>query len=273
MAETDEKQKEQKIQSLIGFTTNERIGLGALLVFIVFSPLIFTQFYSGISFIGSGEIGDTIGGITAPFVNLFAAYLVYKSFTAQIRANAQQREDHTEQMEQLKREHRFTYITNLFNLVKDDYYQNNRIEKKSNLGYIYHRMISIESQASFCSTNKYSPSSTPYDLDFMKSEINNRIRDPLQILKSQLTNMVVLTEEIKKSKLDRGIKHFYQNEIEKILFDMDLWILLNPAFTKRMEDLEIFGGFLSNSSGYSHSKVYAEAISKMGYNIRTQLDG
>jgi len=237
------------------------------------TPYLLTQFSSGISFLGTGEIGDTIGGITAPFVNLLAAYLVYKSFTAQIRANAQQRDDHNEQMEVLKKEHRFTYITNLFNMVKEDYYSHNKIDKVSNLGYIFSRMISIESQGSFCSTNGYSKSSAPYEIDFMKSEINARIRDPIQIVKSQLTNIMVLTEEIQSSKLDRGIKHFYQNEIEKILFDMDLWILLNPAFTKRMEALEIFGGFLSNSSGYSHSKVYAEAISKKGYNIRTQLDG
>lgn len=40
-----------------------------------------------------------------------------------------------------------------------------------------------------------------------------------------------------------------------------------------MEDHAIFGGFLSNSSGYAHSKMYAEQISKMGYKVRTKLDG
>ncbi len=268
-----ENNKEKKIQRLIGFTRNEKIGLGALLILIAASPILFSQFSTYFSFENTGEIGDTVGGITAPFVNLLAAYLIYKSFTAQIRANQQQRDDHKEQMEQLNKEHNFNYITNLFSLIKDDYYAHNKIDSMSNLGYIYRRMISIESQPSFMATNNYPKSSAPYSIDFMKSEINARIRDPIQIVKSQLLNISVLTQEIKNSKLDKGIKHFYRTEIEKILFDMDLWILLNPAFTKRMEDLEIFGGFLSNSSGYSHSKLYAETISKMGYKIRTQLDG
>ena len=35
----------------------------------------------------NGQIGDTIGGITAPVVGLISAILVYLSFTAQVRAN------------------------------------------------------------------------------------------------------------------------------------------------------------------------------------------
>jgi len=268
-----EKIQEKKIQRLIGFTLNEKIGLSVLLILIAVSPILFSQFSTYFSFENTGEIGDTIGGVTAPFVNLLAAYLVYKSFTAQIRANQQQRDDHKAQMEQLSKEHNFNYITNLFALVRDDYYTNNRLDGRSNLGYIYSRMISIESQSAFMTTNKYSKFDEPFSLDFMKGEINARIRDPIQIVKSQLSNIYILSKEIKKSNLDEGIKHFYRTEIEKILFDMDLWILLNPALTKRMEDLEIFGGFLSNRSGYSHSKLYAESISKMGYKIRTQLDG
>lgn len=33
------------------------------------------------------EIGDMLGGVTAPFINLIAAMLVYRSFKAQIKAN------------------------------------------------------------------------------------------------------------------------------------------------------------------------------------------
>lgn len=51
------------------------------------SPLIFTQ-YSGISdFTTTGNIGDTIGGITAPFINILGAILVFLALKAQIQAN------------------------------------------------------------------------------------------------------------------------------------------------------------------------------------------
>ena len=38
-------------------------------------------------FSGSGQIGDTIGGITAPFFNLIAAILIFLSFREQTKAN------------------------------------------------------------------------------------------------------------------------------------------------------------------------------------------
>jgi hypothetical protein len=57
-----------------------------LLVFTFFAPILFTSF-NIVDFSNTGEIGDTIGGITAPFVNLVAAFLVYISFREQIKAN------------------------------------------------------------------------------------------------------------------------------------------------------------------------------------------
>lgn len=263
--------EEQKIKKLIGFSKLEIVVILLLLALIITVPIILSYFNSSLGFNSSGEVGDTIGGITAPFVNLLAAYLVFKSFTAQIKANSQQRDDHNEQMKQLEKEHSFNYISNLFNLIKNDYYENNRIKGKSNMRYIFERMISIEKPKEYQGYLWVYKEEINYDR--IKSEINNRVRDPIQTLKSQLMNIQTLSIEIRNSHLDIGIKSFYKIEIEKILFDMDLWILLNPAFTKRMEDHSIFGGFLSNSSGYSHSKLYAETISKMGYNVRTQLDG
>ena len=40
-----------------------------------------------LDFSNSGQIGDTIGGITAPFFNLIAAVLIYLSFKEQTKAN------------------------------------------------------------------------------------------------------------------------------------------------------------------------------------------
>lgn len=55
---------------------------------IALMPLLLSQeSFIGISFSDTGQIGDTIGGITAPFVGLLGALLVYKSFKAQIEAN------------------------------------------------------------------------------------------------------------------------------------------------------------------------------------------
>lgn len=50
-------------------------------------------------FRNTGQIGDTIGGITAPFVGLLSAYLVYISFKAQIAANNKFAESRTHDLQ------------------------------------------------------------------------------------------------------------------------------------------------------------------------------
>ena len=61
-----------------------------VLVLISIAPYIITRDftkYGFVSFKDSGQIGDTIGGITAPLVGLISAYLVYRALKAQIDAN------------------------------------------------------------------------------------------------------------------------------------------------------------------------------------------
>jgi hypothetical protein len=57
--------------------------------FIFTTPFLLTRSLVSpeYSFADTGQIGDTIGGLTAPFIGLLSAYLVYKSFLAQIQAN------------------------------------------------------------------------------------------------------------------------------------------------------------------------------------------
>lgn len=52
-------------------------------------PLLFTvnTDIDTLNFKNTGQIGDTIGGITAPFIGLLSAYLVYISFRQQYLAN------------------------------------------------------------------------------------------------------------------------------------------------------------------------------------------
>lgn len=76
-------------------TNDKLINNGLIICFIllilsVFAPLVLTEeSISFVSFIGKGEIGDTIGGITSPFIGLISAILVYLALKAQIDANIQ----------------------------------------------------------------------------------------------------------------------------------------------------------------------------------------
>jgi hypothetical protein len=59
------------------------------IVIIALMPLVFTRSmkFNTFDFTQTGQIGDTIGGITAPFVGILGAILVYISFNEQRKAN------------------------------------------------------------------------------------------------------------------------------------------------------------------------------------------
>lgn len=68
------------------------LKLGATLLWIgiplcLITPLIFTLPSGFVDFSTTGSIGDTIGGITAPFINILGAILIFLALKAQIQAN------------------------------------------------------------------------------------------------------------------------------------------------------------------------------------------
>lgn len=61
---------------------------------IIFFPWLFTQsFFSVYNFSKTGQIGDTIGGITSPFINGIGAILVYIAFKEQVNSSKSAREE------------------------------------------------------------------------------------------------------------------------------------------------------------------------------------
>ncbi|SFR65166.1 hypothetical protein [Maribacter stanieri] len=127
-----------KPKKLIGFNNWEIAGIGIFLLIIVIAPWLLTNYYTGIHFNGLGDIGDVIGGVTAPFVNLLAAYLVYKSFKAQIEANAQQNRNHKIQMDAILSEQTINFLLNLYNNIEKDYYENDKKDTSIGWGNVLH---------------------------------------------------------------------------------------------------------------------------------------
>ena len=62
---------------------------GILIFFLLMSPILFTRpaICGWFDFTNTGSIGDTIGGLTSPFVGLIGAILVFISFRQQVKAN------------------------------------------------------------------------------------------------------------------------------------------------------------------------------------------
>ena len=78
------------------------IILGLVILFI--PPIVSNVYISDfLDFTNKGGIGDTIGGITSPFINALAAVLVFIAFKEQVKAN-----------QLLKEQHYYQHIHNIF---------------------------------------------------------------------------------------------------------------------------------------------------------------
>lgn len=82
--------KAEEIKEDKSLDANSRYLLSLALALIVVgfgAPFIFTGKNSTLDFIGSGEIGDTMGGLMSPFINVAAVIVTGLAFYAQYRAN------------------------------------------------------------------------------------------------------------------------------------------------------------------------------------------
>ncbi len=82
------------------------------------TPLLFTQKWGWADFSSTGSIGDTIGGITAPFMNLIGAILVYLALRAQVDANLMVQDQIDDQKEQSKNERESENLNKLYRTFK-----------------------------------------------------------------------------------------------------------------------------------------------------------
>ena len=114
MSDFKERQNKRIKQSKILFL------FGILLVVLV--PIVLTQFSFLFDFTDTGQIGDTIGGITSPITNLIGAILVYYAFLVQLDANKlifqQIQEEKAEQKISKNRE----YVFEIFKFLKEEFY-------------------------------------------------------------------------------------------------------------------------------------------------------
>ncbi len=134
--------KKNEPEKVILFTKNEYVFIGILIFISIFSPVIFKN-VEIFSWMGLGrttaEIGDAIGGISAPFIGVLAAFLVYKSFEAQIRANKDQlnliEKSHNDQMKIITQEMSYNFFSNIIEENLNSFNQLTLVHTDKNIEY------------------------------------------------------------------------------------------------------------------------------------------
>lgn len=82
------------------------------------SPFFITRCYNVLDFTSTGTIGDTIGGITAPFINIIGAILVFLALKAQIQANVLVQKQISDQVEEKKLQLESDQLNKLYENLK-----------------------------------------------------------------------------------------------------------------------------------------------------------
>jgi len=139
-----------------------------------------------------GAIGDTVGGLTAPFIGLLAAFLVYKSFVAQIQTNSQQ-------IRYLLNEQNFNQIV----YTIDDMLKHFEYE----LSFGNSTIKLVEMQVEFVNRRIDGLSETN------KTNLRRRAKQQIQTFSNTLKNMLFLKQLIDNTELNEEVKKVFYHKI------------------------------------------------------------
>jgi len=90
------------------------------IILIVVSPILLTRDFGLISFLETGNIGDTIGGISAPITGLIGSILVFYALKAQIDANKLIYDQFEYQKQEESYKKLSLYITSQLDFIRQD---------------------------------------------------------------------------------------------------------------------------------------------------------
>lgn len=118
---------QKQYEKRIAKTDNRAVIILIIGLISLLTPWLFTAFEAPVEdldFSKTGQIGDTIGGITAPFLSLVGSVLVFLSFRAQIEMNKVQFSAIQKQFEKIDKEEdekSINRMQHVLNVIRDQY--------------------------------------------------------------------------------------------------------------------------------------------------------
>lgn len=120
-----------------------KVVFGIGIALILFAPYLFTRYSGIVDFSGTGQIGDTIGGLTSPLTSLLGSILVFYALKAQIDANQliQQQINTQKTDEEIKKN--VQYLFDNFKIIREDINDYSVFEHKHTGGGLNERRVQI----------------------------------------------------------------------------------------------------------------------------------
>lgn len=132
--ENKKQSSDDKIKNILKKLDRNAIIIGLVgIIFLFGFTIIATQYNLWFDYNNTGQIGDTIGGLTAPIIGIFSALLIYLSFRAQIQANLTIQQQITDQKKEGDEKKEREIQMEMYKEIKD-----------AILSYKFETMIGIE---------------------------------------------------------------------------------------------------------------------------------
>jgi len=116
----------ENIRNMEKITTRQLVFVLLGIILVIPFILTFPAICSRLNFNVTGQIGDTIGGLTAPFIASIGAILVFIAFREQVRANAEQARVNLEQArvnDQIRNLEKTKIVIDSINWLRSDSFQ------------------------------------------------------------------------------------------------------------------------------------------------------
>jgi hypothetical protein len=195
------------------------------LIVTAFMPYLLTRSLGLTSFIETGPIGDTIGGITAPFTNIIGSVLVFFALKAQIASNEMTRKQFEQQsVDEFERKN-LIYISEQLNIIRqdiNDFRYTYTITKRENTKIVSKEELSFKGSSaisSFIGDLKHFDSKHNEDSDVFES--NSKVAELYHLL--IMINSLLNT--INKHKLSENDFLYFKSIISYQYFSK-----IRPAF-------------------------------------------
>ncbi len=222
------------------------------LVFMIIAPILFTRPWGVFPFDNStGVIGDTIGGITAPFINFIGAILVFISFKEQQRANKIQYNGLKEEINLNKNISNYNQIIELISYFKNQVESPRELFKNSDNKGNYTYTV-IEYLKYYSTTNQY----TAYNNNNIK--LFNRNSKPLEAFCNDIENLKRASQMIIHESLSDNQKRILSYRIISYLEDV-FTEEVNSLFITLSESKE----FLDQNTAIAIRHMYSRIISSL----------
>ena len=186
------------------------------------------------NFSATGQIGDTIGGLTAPIIGFVGAILVYLSFKEQINANRIQREALADEVNRYRQDRRYNSISHDIDVIREEIKSfrlpESELTDTHALFYYKEMFIKIEDPENLQTTIKEETFKNFYFLIASTDSVYNRITNSeLEIddKNSLLTKLIYLYTSKLAIYLLPIILHCEQKAI-----NMDTILILNRTYMK-----------------------------------------